>query len=133
MSRRRKNILICLVSLFLGALLYICFRNHTYLSILVDKAIPLASLQTYLRPYRNDFLMFYLPDFLWGLSLGCALEAINLPPKGVMPSGAIAFLCGCIWELGQHLGFVNGTADPLDALMYFTAGLVTTIVNIKEK
>ena len=69
-------------------------------------------------PVRN-----YLPDFLWAMSLGLVLLWIW--------SGRInwfwwmaTILMACMFEYGQEIGWIPGTADRIDILMYLL-GLVT--------
>lgn len=133
-SRRGRNLFVGSTSLLAGGLLYICFRERTYFARLVSWMDAVADLQTACRSVRSDFLRYYLPDFLWGVSLGSFLQAINLPKKwGVLICGVVVLLLGSSWELMQLLGVASGTADILDVLMYLAAGAVTVFINCKER
>ena len=78
-------------------------------------------------PVRN-----YLPDFLWAMSLGLVLLWIW--------SGRInwfwwmaTILMACTFEFGQKVGWIPGTADRIDILMYllglFTGRMIWLLVN----
>ncbi|MFN4315359.1 MAG: hypothetical protein ACK4E0_13745 [Chitinophagaceae bacterium] len=78
-------------------------------------------------PVRN-----YLPDFLWAMSLGLVLLWIW--------SGRInwfwwvaTILMACMFEFGQEIGWIPGTADSIDILMYllglFSGRMIWLLVN----
>ena len=134
MSRRGLNILLGGLSLTVGGLLYICFREGTYVAQLLSCINGITELQAICRPIRSHFLRYYLPDFLWGLSLGCYLQAVHLPERhGVFICGSVVVVLGAGWEFAQFMNIVSGTADLLDVLMYLAAGVVTVIMNYKER
>lgn len=133
MTLRKKNALFCFVSLTVGGLLYILFRPNTYVGEIFDVPASLATICQVRLPYAYDLLCFYLPDFLWGLSLSCGLIAIHTPgTKGIALCAGASFLCGCAWEVLQFLHIVSGTADIHDVIMYLFASAVCIILNLKE-
>jgi len=133
LSKRKKNILFSLTSLIAGGLLYVWFRKNTYIGGMLN---GIGIVEIFREKYMfqvNDFFRFYLPDFLWGLSLGCGLIAIHNPrKKGVIICASYSFLCGIIWEILQHLEVLNGTGDVHDVIMYLLASVVCIIINLKE-
>lgn len=132
MSRRWLNILVGTVSLLLGCLFYICFRETTYVALAFGKMALVADLQQIGRSYSCHFVRYYFPDFLWGLSLGCFLQAIHLPNKwGCVSCSAVVCFLGIFWEVLQHTKIVSGTGDLLDVLMYLSAGFCVAIINYK--
>lgn len=132
--RKTAYILAGSLSLLAGCFIYIGFRSNTYIAKLATLCVDLKPLQAWLRPYAGNFLMFQLPDFLWGLSLGCFLQALHMPNGlGSLYCGVTVFACGTAWELLQLLHFIPGTADFLDILMYLSASILTAITNIKER
>lgn len=133
MSKRKKNILFGLVALIAGCLLYILFRTNTYIGGMLDGMEDIATIRRMCVFEVSDLYKFYLPDFLWGFSLGCGLIAIYNPRvKGIIVCASFSFLCGCMWELLQYLGVLNGTGDVHDIIMYLLASAVCIIINLKE-
>lgn len=134
MSRRWVNILLGAVSLLWGCLLYVCFRETTYIAMFFGKVAAVADLQHAMQSYSNNFILYYFPDFLWGFSLGSFLQAIYLPGKwGSVCCGAAVFLLGTLWEILQCVEIISGTGDLLDVLMYLSAGICAAIINFKER
>ena len=131
MSRRVQNILLTVFALGLGGMLYVCFRGTTYVAV-AFRRIPFVDLLCqYTQHYGDAFSAFYLPDFLWGFSFCCMLNAIYIPKmKGTVICGGSAFLMGVAWELMQYTHLVTGTGDVLDMLTYLLAALLSTIINL---
>ena len=125
MAYRTKNVLLCLAALFLGGLLYVFFRPNTHIAgMFAFLHLP--------RLCASDFFKFYLPDFLWALSLSCGFIAIYCPKKsGVLFCAVGAFLFGLVWELLQYIEAVSGTADIHDIIMYFFASAICITINLK--
>ena len=131
MTKRRMYLFLCASSLFLGALLYIIFRENSYIGIAANHFAVISASRKIFAFLSCNFVKFYLPDFLWCFSLCCGLFAIYLP------TNRIAFICtfsavslGCIWELLQYVDFVSGTGDICDVLMYLLSGIVCTVINL---
>ncbi len=84
--------------------------------------------------FSCDFLMYYLPDFLWGFSLSCLLQAFCVYSfKGTVLCCCITAIYGCVWELLQWLSILGGTGDYLDIIMYLLASILCLIINLKER
>lgn len=134
MSKRRINILLGTMTLVLGFLIYIFFRTNTHIARAFDKIDWIVYIRRQLPGCSNDFIKFYLPDFLWGFSLNCGLMAIYDPRvKGGILCGCIALVSGCIWEILQYIGIVSGTGDVIDIIMYLLASIIHIIINLKER
>lgn len=133
MLNAKKNYLLCILSLIMGGLLYVLFRPNTYIGGIFTAFPCVNTIAQICAIYANDLLKFYLPDFLWGFSLGCGFIAINKPKfGGVVACSFCSFLCGFVWELLQYFHIIKGTGDILDIIMYFLASAVCIIINIKE-
>lgn len=134
MSKRSQNILLCAVALVVGAVIYILYRDNTYISRWFSYIAFVRSLRTMANGYASNFVGFYLPDLLWGFSLSCGIQAIYLPGRrGVFISATVAFICGVLWEVLQWTDLVSGTGDIWDILMYFAGSVLSTLINIKER
>lgn len=120
-----------IAALSIGVLLYMLFRPETYIASMLLRLIPLRSCCS-----TDSFLGLvcgcYLPDFLWGFSLSCGLCALfPLKTKNVICCCLVSFLWGLMWETGQLLEVVRGTADLFDALVYLLAAYVCKLLNKK--
>ena len=134
MSFRKKNVLLSLAALAFGCLLYVIFRPHTYIGVAFGRWEWVNTIRQKCSIYASDLCKFYLPDFLWGFSLGCGLIAAHDPgKKGVVTGAVIAFACGVAWEFLQHLKVIDGTADIHDIIMYVLASVLCIFINLKEK
>ncbi len=108
------------VSLVLGLGCYLLFRRDTYVNRWFGINGPLFTLSS---GWVGDFLRFHLADAAWGYALTFSL-AIIIP----FPIAAFsATLWGTLWEFAQYAGFVKGTFDPIDILMYLSAALIATL------
>lgn len=131
MRGRRRNILISVFALGLGGILYVLLRRNTYIAEFFTIVPGISILQEKLERISCDFLRYYFPDFLWGLSLACGLQAIAYPKKkDMMAVGIIAILCGFLWEVLQYVGLVRGTGDIIDCISYQVAGTLSILYNI---
>ena len=134
MSKRVVWILLGTISMVFGLALYLLFRPYSYIAIALKNVPYIDILQKWASNYDCAFLRFYLGDFLWGFGLGCTLRAIDKFNKlGRIGVLCIVFLFGTLWEVLQLLGFIRGTGDVLDVVMYFIAGMGVIIIDIKER
>ncbi len=130
--KRRTNLFISIASLSAGGMLYILFRENSYIGKVFSNLQPILTLRNAVSLLECDFLKFYFADFLWGLALGCGLQAILLPEKrSVLLCGFGVFLCGTAWECMQAFDIIPGTADYWDVVSYCLAGALCIIFNIK--
>ena len=133
MSNKIIFIVLGLFSLLSGFIIYILFRENTYIALVTEKFVSLAFFRQHLNMYSSDFLKYYFVDFLWAFSLCCFLYAIystNLK-KCIVYTIIVLFL-GAIWEILQTINFVNGTGDIWDIIMYLIACMTAIIIKIKR-
>ena len=134
MSKRKVNSLLGTLALAMGGCIYILFRDRSYIAMLFEGWPLISCIRSIIAPYAGNYVKYYLGDFLWCFSLGCYFQAVFLPKNmGVFLCAGAAFLCGTAWELMQYIQFISGTADVLDILMYLSAGILCTIINLKER
>ena len=132
MSRRMRNILLSAISLVCGGLLYVLFRETTYISTMFEWFSFVSQAREFISVLSCDFVAFYLPDFLWGFALCSGLLAIFNPDiRGGLACALTALLWGVVWEIAQYAGVVSGTGDVVDILMYLMAIGIATIIHIK--
>ena len=132
--KKRSNIYISIASLLAGGILYVLFRENSYLGKLFAQCTVIIRLKALTSPLDSDLSKFHLPDFLWGLSLGCSLQAaLGMKGYGILICGFVPFLCGALWECMQFFGIIPGTGDYWDIVSYFLAGAICIIINLKER
>ncbi len=124
-----KNVILSIFSLSAGGLIYLAARPDSYVSIFINRIIPLADIQRVLSPLNFEFINNYMPDYLWAFSLTCALLATN---KSIKATVLIVSLCGIIWETLQFIGLISGTGDIIDIITYLTAVFSAVLINKKE-
>lgn len=69
------------------------------------------------RGYANSFVRNFLPDFFWAFSLGFFLLWVwqgSVPWFWWLASAS----AGCLFELCQGYGWMAGTGDVLDVILY---------------
>ncbi len=125
MKNRVSCILHSVISLGVGGLIYLLFREETYLHSILHMGDGILAG----GHFPGDFLVrFYLPDFLWAYSLTMALYAVLLPRKNsilvVITVGGV----GIAWELLQLGGCVSGTFDVFDCLTYLSAAILSNFI-----
>ena len=130
MCMRKRNILLSVGSLSSGGLLYIFLRKGSWIARRFPVVSWLTEYRAFLERQPLGFFRYYFPDFLWGLSLGCALVAVlGWSNKNVWLCSFVSFGCGCLWEALQWIKWVSGTGDVLDVAMYFLAAIMCIILN----
>ena len=130
MCKQNQNVLLSAGALCLGGILYVFLREESWIAKQIPISAYLIDSRAYLAMKSLGFFRYYLPDFLWGLSLGCTLVAVCKPSREkCWICGAVSFSCGCLWEALQLLGVLSGTGDLLDVAMYFLAAIICIIFN----
>ena len=130
MFRKSINALACVVSLGIGALIYVLFGNGTYIFDFVQSFL---SFETVALSDELSFMRFYFADYPWALSLACSLVLVfGEGSRRVILAVSISVAFGIIWEIFQELQVVNGTSDIWDVVAYFVAGVTAIIINLKE-
>lgn len=121
-----------MAALLVGALIYILFRPNTYVAQMVAAAVPLYGLSYTFSWLECDLVKYYLPDYLWAVSLSCGLHGIFQPTmRGSVACTAVVALFGGVYEGLQCIGVINGTGDAVDGLWYVLAGVTVNIINGK--
>ncbi len=135
MSNRLFYASVCTASLMFGGVLYLLFRENTYIAMLFEGNGLLERIRGEAKCLENDFLSFYLPDYLWGLSLCFGLCLVFDPKKllGIITCCAVAFAYGTIWETLQKFRVVGGTGDTADVILYLAASLTAVLICIKRR
>lgn len=134
MSNRNRNIFvfgfISMCSLVIGLLIYLIFRENTYISKFVLSHINISLLRDAFYPIENNFLKYYFVDYLWGLSLSCGLHVILLPKiKQSFNITIVVFIIGALYEGFQKIDIIGGTGDITDMFLYLLAGLTVNLIN----
>lgn len=120
-------------SLVAGLLIYLIFRSGALITVILSKYIQLSYLKKSLYFFDNGFIKYYLPDYLWALSLSCYLQLLF--PQNIKSSVlcTCSVLClGVTYEILQYANFVKGTGDIIDMLLYMLAGLTVNIIILKR-
>lgn len=126
MNVRVKMFLICLMGLCIGTVIYLFSRPDAYISIVILKILNLENTKAFLP----IIISYYLPDFLWAISLCSGLFVIYpLDSRKGVVWGVVTFLYGFLWEALQLFSIVSGTADIIDVLLYLAAALTVVVIN----
>ena len=134
MARQYTNIIISAASLFIGCLLYVLFREDTYIGNIFSHLPFITALRIWVSPISCNCVKFYFGDFLWGLSLGFGLQVFFTSRTAeILLCGCVTFLCGLIWEYLQFCGIISGTGDFWDIVSYFCAGTICIIFNLRRE
>lgn len=125
---------VSLSSLLLGGMIYLLFRPHTYIALIVSNYIQFDRITECLRWMNCGWVKFYLADYLWALSLSGGLHLIFQPDRrGTVWCALTVISYGGIYELLQQLNWISGTGDLWDLLMYILAALTANILNLSLK
>ncbi|MBQ8740572.1 MAG: hypothetical protein IJY79_03355 [Clostridia bacterium] len=96
----------------------------------VSAMVNLKFLREVFLPFENDFIKYYLADYLWCLSLSCGLHIIFLPDmKKSIVLTIISFIFGIAYECLQKFNIINGTGDKIDIILYLLAALTVNLIN----
>lgn len=121
-------------SLVSGLILYLLFRENTYIARIVTLVVPLQFLREKLHFIKCEFLQFYFPDYLWAFSLSCWLHIVLNVRRHCTWCCTMIVLCfGAVYELFQYLSLIEGTGDVVDVLLYLLAGLSVNIIYLKKE
>ena len=119
------------ISLCIGLLIYLFFRENTYIAELVENVIDLSKLRSKMRFLGNDFIKYYLVDYLWALSLCSGLHIIFKPSiKNSIIAVVTVFLYGATYEILQFSNIISGTGDIADIILYLLAALTVNLINL---
>lgn len=133
LRNKRKTVFFCciaIISLLMGLLIYLVYRENTYIAKYVSNLINLNLLDAIFLPFENNFLKYYFVDFLWAFSFCCGLYAIYKPMiVGSIGLTFAVFLFGSAYEFLQYIGIINGTGDIADIILYLLAALAVNLIN----
>jgi len=121
--------IICFTTVFIGAVLYLLFRESTYISRFLCSFLDISALRKSVSFLSCDFFRCYLPDYLWALSLSMGLCCVLDHPSRAKLSAAIAFSAGVVWEILQYSNIVQGTGDIHDIILYLAAAFTAVMIN----
>ena len=125
--------LLAIFALILGGVIYVLFKGNSYISVFVRQFIPVLGEEIVIIN-SSCRVLYYLPDFLWALSLSCGLHIIFMPEmKGSLLCTFAVVGLGLVFEILQFLEFVNGTGDIIDVIMYLLAGMSVNLINLKRR
>ena len=125
-NKRTTLILGCILSIFLGALIYAVFRKETYVSQIILSFADLSKIKDAVGWAECEFVKYYFPDYLWAFSLDCGVLFILNPTsrRATISCSALTILFGSLYEILQGVNVIKGTGDIIDVVMYFLAVLI---------
>ena len=125
---------ITIVSLLTGFIIYLLFRENTYISRFIENFVDLSAVRKWCKPLESDFLKYYFPDYLWSLSLTSALHMIyNHKKLESWICSLSTLILGCVYELLQYLDLISGTGDFVDVLLYLLGGFTINVIAMKRR
>lgn len=129
MSNKIVNIILSIVTLFLGGTIYILYRENSYISNFIENFIDLTILRNTFKLLECKFIKYYLIDYLWALSLVSGLNTLFITKKETLRICLFVFILGTIWEVLQFFNIISGTGDIIDIFMYLAAVITAVIIN----
>ncbi len=107
------------IPLFLGLYIYLALRTDTYISIIINRFLPLPVVpSSYFSRGILAFLRNFASDMLWAYSLGYAVMLVlGYSRKNILLA---TFLCvgfEVLLEFFQKTGLFHGTFDVFDILI----------------
>ena len=132
MSKKTINITTSILSLSLGGIIYLLYRENTYISNFVEEFVNLSYIRNSFKTFECNFIKYYLTDFLWALSLITGLNAILTTKTKLLQICLFVFSLGFIWEGLQFFNILSGTGDISDLIMYLAAVATAVIINFSN-
>ena len=132
MCNKKINITISIISLFLGGLIYVLYRENTYISNFIEEFINLLYIRSAFKSFECNFIKYYLPDYLWALSLISGLNALTTTKRKILKICLFVVLLGFVWEALQFFNILSGTGDISDIFMYLAAATTAVIINFSN-
>ncbi len=119
------------LSLAAGLLIYLVFRNDTFIHAFLPHGICDFFYVELERNAFTDFVKFYLCDFLWAFSFSNALTCVSysFEKKRLVINALLVLFCGVLFEVLQHFGVISGTFDFADILAYAVAAVLSAAVS----
>ncbi len=100
-----KRVLIISGSLISGAIIYFLSGSNAYITFGLNGGVHVI---------RNQFVINYIPDFLWAVAF---VLSLSLFMDDVIVAGFLVILFGTIFELFQRYNIIKGTFDVFDVVI----------------
>jgi len=136
LNKRRCNFIIALFPLFIGGLIYVCFRSENILFFSWLRHINFN--YSFFRQINlNDtaissYIVYNLPHGLWVLS-GLLLLRVATENKILVFYSIVFIVISIGLELGQLVGMRPGTFDQLDLITIVIFSSIGLFLNIGGK
>lgn len=129
-----------IISLVFGTLIYVLLRTSSLKIFSWSKSLGIQLLDSNVRkvmmlisPKLPQWLLFSFPDSLWVFSYVCLMLGIwkgVISPLNLFWVGIVPFIAICS-ELGQFIGFIQGTFDFLD-IVFYMMGTILPLLLFKQ-
>jgi hypothetical protein len=132
------NMLLALFPLFIGGLIYICFRNEDILFFSWMRFLNINySLLRQIELKNNiisSYIVFSLPNGLWVLSGLLLLKVFLENEKRLLAIYSIIFIMvSILYEISQLIDIIPGTFDIADIITIIIFSNIGLFVNIYRK
>ena len=117
--------------LFIGILLYMLLNRNVLVSAVLLRVLPLQQIVSENLIVR--IVRGYGADMLWSASFTMIIQFIVWFPKKKTALLINCSLLGITYEILQYIGFVNGVADPIDAVVYIFGSLFAILIILGGK
>ena len=124
------------VPLLAGLYLYLTLRPDAYVSLFVSRFLPLpAPAAPRLPEWLSSFLRNHAADMLWAYALGFAVQSVlGYSRRKLLVSSLLCVCFEILVELSQRFGVLQGTFDPLDAVLEaLSVCLAMLVINLFEE
>jgi hypothetical protein len=134
-KRKYMDFLLALLPLFIGGLIYICFRNENIIFFSWLRYLNIDySLLRQLKISKNIislFIIYSLPNGLWVLSGLLILKIFLKNDKKVLIFYSVIFIIlSILYEICQLLYIIPGTFDIIDLITIFIFSSFGFFINI---
>lgn len=136
-----KKIFSAVLPVFIGGMLYICFRSEKLVMFEWFNLLGIKSIITSIRTSEllriisvPSWVKFSLPDALWLFSM---ISSIMIVWDYKLDYQSKLWLCfvisiGIFSEIGQLFSFVPGTFDIIDLILLSFASILPFLIHKKE-
>lgn len=127
---RETFILNSVIALFLGAIIYLLFREDTFFSNHVRRYVSFPKVLTNALPNEiGVFIKYYLADMAWAYALTFAVGAVFEGDNGqLLLSGIISLGFEALVEEFQKTRWIPGTFDWKDVALEAAASVFALIL-----
>jgi hypothetical protein len=134
--KKYHNFIFAVLPLFIGGLIYICFRNENILFFSWLRFFYIN--YSFLRQINigsnvvSSYIIYNLPHGLWVLSGLLILKIFLENEKNILLFYSIIFILMSVFnEIGQFYSIIRGTFDILDLftiIIFSSVGLVINLI-----